>query len=53
MYANPKRTWEKSLVLLQPLAYHDADRLVTVMHDRFGPVATGNYLDWREQSQSF
>ena len=40
-------------VLLQPLAYHDADRLVTLMHHRFGPVATGNYLDWRDQSHSF
>ena len=40
-------------VLLQPLAYKDANRLVTVMHDGVSPVATGNYLDWREQSHSF
>ena len=40
-------------VLLHPLAYHDADGLVTVMHDGVAPVATGNYLDWQEQSHSF
>src|SRR5713226_9739071 len=40
-------------VLLRPLAYKDADRLVTVLHYRTGPVATANYLDWRDQSHSF
>ena len=40
-------------VLLRPLAYKDADRLVTVLNNGTGPVATGNYLDWRDQSHSF
>jgi predicted permease len=40
-------------VLLRPLAYKDANRLVTVLHNGTGPVATGNYVDWRDQSHSF
>src|SRR5271169_4663340 len=40
-------------VLLRPLAYKDADRLVTVLNYGTGPVATANYLDWRDQSRSF
>ncbi len=40
-------------VLLRPLAYKDADRLVTVLHNGTGPVSTGNYIDWRDQSHSF
>ncbi len=40
-------------VLLRPLAYKDADRLVTVLHYGTGPVATANYIDWRDQSHSF
>src|SRR5262245_61818061 len=40
-------------VLLRPLAYHDPDRLVTVLHDGENPVAPANYLDWRDQSRSF
>jgi predicted permease len=40
-------------VLLRPLAYKDADRLVTLLHNRTDPVATANYLDWRDQSHSF
>ena len=40
-------------VLLRPLAYKDADRLVTVLHYGTGPVATANYIDWRGQSRSF
>ena len=40
-------------VLLRPLAYKDADRLVTVLHYGTGPVATANYVDWRDQSHSF
>lgn len=40
-------------VLLRPLAYRDADRLVTVLHNGNGPVATANYIDWRDQSRSF
>ena len=40
-------------VLLNPLAYRDADRLVTLLHDGVDPVATANYVDWRDQSHSF
>jgi putative ABC transport system permease protein len=40
-------------VLLNPLAYHDADRLVTILHYGTGPVSPGNYLDWRDQSKSY
>ncbi len=40
-------------VLLRPLGYQDADRLVTVLHSGAGPVATANYFDWRDQSHSF
>jgi predicted permease len=40
-------------VLLRPLAYRDADRLVTILHDGDDPVAVANYIDWRDQSSSF
>jgi len=40
-------------VLLRPLAYKDAGRLVTILHYGTGPVATANYIDWRDQSRSF
>ena len=40
-------------VLLRPLAYKDADRLVTLLHDGTDPVAVANYIDWRDQSRSF
>ena len=40
-------------VLLRPLPYKDADRLVTVLHDGSDPVAVANYFDWRDQSTSF
>jgi putative ABC transport system permease protein len=40
-------------VLLRPLAYQDADRLVTILHNGDNPVAVANYLDWRDQSSSF
>src|SRR5688572_26166517 len=40
-------------VLLRPLAYADADRLVVVMHRRTNPVAPANYLDWQRQASSF
>jgi putative ABC transport system permease protein len=40
-------------VLLRPLAYKDAGRLVTVLHHGTDPVATANYIDWRDQSRSF
>lgn len=40
-------------VVLKPLAYHDPDRLVTILHNGTGPVATANYIDWRDQSHAF
>jgi putative ABC transport system permease protein len=40
-------------VLLRPLAYRQPDQLVTILHNDRGPVATANYLDWRDQSRSF
>jgi putative ABC transport system permease protein len=40
-------------VLLRPLAYSDSARLVTLLHNGTGPVATANYIDWRDQSRSF
>ncbi len=40
-------------VLLRPLAYKDPERLVTVMHNVDNPVAPANYIDWRDESQSF
>ncbi|HZU27064.1 MAG TPA: ABC transporter permease [Bryobacteraceae bacterium] len=40
-------------VLLRPLPYRDAGKLVTLLHGGTGPVASGNYLDWRDQNRSF
>jgi predicted permease len=40
-------------VLLNPLAYRDPGRLVTLLHNGSDPVAPANYLDWRDQSGSF
>jgi len=40
-------------VLLRPLSYQDADRLVTILHDGTDPVAPANYIDWRDASTSF
>jgi predicted permease len=40
-------------VLLRPLAYKDADRLVTLLHDGTDPVAVANYIDWRDQNACF
>ncbi len=40
-------------VLLRPLPYRDADRLVTLLHDYDHPVAPANYLDWRAQNHVF
>lgn len=42
-----------SAVLLNPLGYKDADRLVTVLHGGTGPVSPANYIDWRDQNHSF
>ncbi|HVX41215.1 MAG TPA: ABC transporter permease [Gemmatimonadaceae bacterium] len=40
-------------VLLEPLPYHDADRLVVALHDGRNPVAPANFADWRAQTHSF
>src|ERR1035441_7386240 len=40
-------------VLLRPLAYRDADRLVVALHYGSDPVAVANYIDWRDQNRSF
>src|SRR5215831_1489431 len=40
-------------VLLRPLAYRDSCRLVTILTYGEGPVSVANYIDWRDQSQSF
>jgi putative ABC transport system permease protein len=40
-------------VLLQPLPYADADRLVVALHDGRNPVAPANFTDWRAQTRSF
>lgn len=40
-------------VLLEPLAYKDADQLVTVLNNDSDPVNVANYIDWRNQSGSF
>jgi predicted permease len=40
-------------VLLRPLPYKESDRLVTLLHFGTNPVAVANYMDWRDQSQSF
>ena len=40
-------------VLLRPLAYNDADRLVTILHYGTGPISPANYLDYRDQSASY
>jgi predicted permease len=49
-----------SAVLLRPLAYPEAERLVKVCEDESanglstcGTVAPGNYFDWKAQQQSF
>jgi predicted permease len=40
-------------VLLRPLAYADADRLVVILHHRDGAVAPANFLDWRQEARAF
>ena len=40
-------------VLLRPLAYSDADRLVVILHHGTDPVAPANFRDWRDQDRSF
>jgi putative ABC transport system permease protein len=40
-------------VLLNPLAYKDPDRLVTILHYGTSPVSPANYLDYRDQTTSY
>ncbi|HEU4629762.1 MAG TPA: ABC transporter permease [Gemmatimonadaceae bacterium] len=40
-------------VLLRPLPYADAGRLVALLHEGHSPVAPANYLDWRERTRTF
>ena len=40
-------------VLLRPLAYHEPERLVTLLHGADRSVAPGNYIDWRAEAKSF
>ncbi len=40
-------------VLLRPLPYKDADRLVVILHYGDGPVAPANFIDWRRQNHVF
>jgi putative ABC transport system permease protein len=40
-------------VLLRPLPYEAADRLVVMLHRDRNPVAPANYLDWRRAATRF
>jgi putative ABC transport system permease protein len=40
-------------VLLRPLAYANAERLVVILHDGRNPVAPANFDDWRAHTRSF
>src|SRR5262249_686090 len=40
-------------VLLRPLAYADADRLVVLLHDGRNPASPRNFADWRSETRSF
>ncbi len=40
-------------VLLRPLPYQDADRLVVILHYGSGPVSPANFIDWRSQNHVF
>ncbi|MGO8792448.1 MAG: ABC transporter permease, partial [Terriglobia bacterium] len=40
-------------VLLRPLPYQDADRLVVILHYGNSPVSPANFLDWRSQNHVF
>jgi predicted permease len=40
-------------ILLRPLAYRDADRLVVILNHGNGPIAPANFIDYRAQSKSF
>ncbi len=40
-------------VLVEPLAYADADRLAVILHDGRNPASPRNFSDWRAQTRSF
>ena len=40
-------------VLLRPLPYEDAERLVVVLQHGRNPVAPANFVDWRRAAQAF
>ena len=40
-------------VLLRPLPYQNPEQLVTILHEPSSPVAPANYLDLKQQAQSF
>jgi putative ABC transport system permease protein len=40
-------------ILVRPLPYEDAGRLVALLTHGTGPVAPGNFLDWKARSRSF
>src|SRR5262249_15407721 len=40
-------------ILLRPLPYRDANRLVVILNHGRGPIAPANYLDWQAQSGTF
>jgi len=40
-------------ILLRPLPYGDAERLVVVMHGGRSPVSPANLEDWRRETRSF
>jgi putative ABC transport system permease protein len=40
-------------VLLRPLPYQEADRLVVILHYGSGPVSPANFIDWRSQNHAF
>lgn len=40
-------------VLLRPLAYHEPENIMTLLQEGNGPVSPANFLDFRNNSQSF
>jgi len=40
-------------VLLRPLPYQDADRLVVILHYGSAPVSPANFIDWRRLNHVF
>ena len=48
----PRSSARCRAILLRPLAYGDADRLVVVMHDGRHPVSPANFEDWRRETRS-